>query len=124
MPVLSPSILFPPSPDAPDALSAQLPGDALCITGPLPASCLYHVALNHLRIDALPAFPSSGATEAPATPFEKPHVLIITPDRTVLHTSMVNEPDAWLAMEGGKGDMLKLLDMIGIKSVLACSPVL
>ena len=119
---LAASILFPPlaslsplaSEQVNDALDTPLPGHAVCVTGPLPASCLYHIALNHLRLGALPEFPSSD--DNANTSFDEPsQVLILTPDRAALHASMVNEPDAWLAKEGGKGNTLQLLDLIEFK---------
>lgn len=114
------SFLFSPHANPPTDI--VLPSfSRLAILGPLPPSTLFHFALNYVQhLLTHPPQPEHGdkgdhRTEEAAISKEadhsedEPYILILTPSRRDLHSSLVEENESFLATHGGDPSTRKIL---------------
>lgn len=137
-----PRDLFPPT-QSTSRLDTLLPACSIALTGPLPTSSIFNLALAHLRYESDPQSPTSekargkrrrdddesdeneeGDEDPPLASLQeqKRRVLILTPDQDVLRDELVKEGDVSLLGSRRSGETARLLDLIDIRFALFLLP--
>ncbi|KAK4703375.1 hypothetical protein P7C70_g2840, partial [Phenoliferia sp. Uapishka_3] len=107
----NPADLFPPS----DSRPASVLASSLALVGPLPASSLLHLALNHLRSHRPDNSSDDGVEKQIAHERGSAHVLVLSSSRTGWRDALVKERDSALFGDETEPDVADLLEKIEFK---------